>query len=298
MKFFFFLLGFLLLFISCEEETEIDIPRSEPQIAVSSILIPNKEIEVYIFQSIHVLDTKDIPVTNAVVTLFSGNHLQEVLEYDSAGIYRSQNIKPEKGCNYSIEVIVDGFNKITAKTSVPYSVSLDSINVDRYVGTSDNGFPLSLLNLYFTDTIKELTYYKYNCHACTDSFSLFGTLCFGGWFSYDATILEEGNKESDLFSNKLFEQSNNTLNLNYEDPASFFFSTDTVDYTVSAQILSLSEEFYKYQKSLNQYYESMDDIWGINNPPQLYSNINNGYGIFAALAYSEIVTKRILDKTE
>ena len=65
--------------------------------------------------------------------------------------------------------MVDGYDKITAQTSVPYGASLDSINVERYVGTSDRGFPLSLLHLYFTDTIKELTYYKYDCRAYTDS---------------------------------------------------------------------------------------------------------------------------------
>ncbi|MBI9069619.1 MAG: DUF4249 domain-containing protein [Salinivirgaceae bacterium] len=291
----------LLLFfvgVSCEKETEVAIPHSASQIVVSSILIPDKEIKVFVSQSIYMLETEQLPISNAEVSLFSNNQLLEILSLDTTGVYQSKKVKTQSGQNYSIKVRVNGFDEITASTQVPYSLPLDSIQLKTFIGTSDNGISLSSLDLFFTSGDKQLSYYQYNCHACTDSINVFGSVCVGEWFSYDAIILEEGDIKSKLFTNKLFNSTNIKLNLNFEDPTGFFFDSDTANYTLSAQIYSLSEDLYLYQKSLNAYAESTDNIWQVNNPPQIYSNIKNGIGIFASMAYSNVITQRVLDQTK
>lgn len=292
----YFLLNLIvILILSCEKETKIDIPSSQPQVAVSSILIPNKPIEIYVYKSMHVTDTKDLPIINATVNLFVNGLLLTKLPHDSAGIYRN-NIEPKIGNTYYLEVLTDDFDKVTAQTTVPNPVVIDSINIDRYVGSSGNGFPLSSLILNFTNRIDEPSYYQYNCYTYVDSADAtpFGYVNFGNWYSYDLAILAEGDEKNKIFTNELYQETLNRLALNYEEPDIYYW--DTVNYTISSQIYSLSKELYLYSKSLNAYSKSKESLWTANSPPQVYTNINGGYGIFASMSYSNTVQNYIFDK--
>ncbi len=302
-KYYFIILA--IYFVSCRKETVLDIPHSEEKIVVNSILVADENIKIYVSKSTYILDTEKKIIQDAEVRIFVNNEFLTILEHDSAGIYKSSDIKAEIGKKYSIEVMVKGFDKLTAKTYVPYPVLLDSINVNRFVGKNENARDLSKLNIYFTDTTKSSAYYQYEGSIDIDSIiSIFEEPDYlynhnfyvnDGVFSYNPIILEEGDKKSRVFSNKLFTQDNVILDIMFIDPLSFFSEDSKVSYKLKAHILSISESLYKYQKSYKHYEEMSDNIFGVNEPPQLYSNINNGYGIFAALSCSDIDSTKILD---
>lgn len=293
MKYWFSLV--ILLLISCQKETEIDIPRSNPKITVACFLVPGKQIEVFIHESIHIYDNQSVPIITANVELYSGDYFIATIPHDSSGIYCKPNLVPTVGKSYTIIVNVSKFDKIIAHTNIPVPVSLDSIQLKRFVGTSKQGRSLSKLNIYFKDSLTKPGWYQYNCNVCTDSTNMFGSLCIGNWFSYHASILESGDKENDLFANNLYNENNKFLDLFYEEPEYMFLPGDTVIYSLSAQIYSLSEEMFRYSKSLKHYNKNADNVWQLNNPPTVYSNIKNGYGIFAGMSYSNVISRKIID---
>lgn len=287
----------LTIIVSCEKETKIDIPTNEAQIAVSSILSANKIIELFVSESLHVTDVTEKPINNATVLLYENNKFLGQILHDTAGVYRSKTIKPQTGNSYKLEVLVGGYDLITAETFMPLPVNVDSIKIERYVGTSANGRALSSLFLFFTDTSNILSYYQYNCFNIADSTTVDSmeikhlSLDAAWWYSYDAAILAEGDEQNTIFTNELYQNNHNRLDLMYEEPDDFFINP--INYTVNTQILSLSKELYLYSKSLKLYNESFDNVWTINTPPKVYSNINGGYGIFAAISTSNVESQYI-----
>jgi hypothetical protein len=294
----FFLACIILFLFSCERETVIDVPRSKPQIAVSCFLIPEKNIEIYICQSIHIYETKEVPVSDAIVKLYQNNSLLETIPHSENGFYRIDK-QPEIGKTYSIEINVPDFETIKANTNIPLPVTIDSAIITRNIGTNENGKPLSYYRMIINspDTNKT-SYYEYIFEALTDSINMFGQVNLGKPFSYDAAIMNEGDIYTKFFSNSLYNNPTFNLNLYFEDPVDFFFGEDTVKFTISSQIYSISKELYLYNKSLKKYNENQNNIWELNNPPLIYSNIENGYGIFAGLSFSNVISEQIVEATK
>jgi hypothetical protein len=85
-----------------------------------------------------------------------------------------------------------------------------------------------------------------------------------------------------LFSNEPF-HGKNELRLNVE-----YVYSNNID-SVSIWVRTLSEEYYKYKKSMNKHTwgQLTDDIWGGYDIYPLYSNIDNAYGVVAAYAENE-----------
>lgn len=279
------------LFYACETETELDIPPPEPRLSLNCFLIANQNIEIYISKSRYVLDAEEELITNAEVNIYSDNKLLGKIEHDSAGFYRSKTLKAEAGKQYSIKVYVAGFDTLKATTTVPKDIVLDSINVERFVGKSEKGELTSMITLFFENKHQ---YYQHHCSAIVDSIDFFGAISFWAYYSYDAAIMEEREQGSKIFRGKLLPANHASLHLYYVDPttADFLFMQDTINFTLYAQIYALSEELYLHKKSLWNYYGSNTAIW--NNIPHVYSNIENGYGIFAGMSYSNVISQRFL----
>lgn len=287
-----YLILIFLTFVSCQRETEIDIPQSDPKIALSCFLIPQKNIEIYLCQSIYIYDTEEVPITNAIVKLYKNNSLLEVIPHSEKGYYRT-NKQPEAGANYSIEVVVDGFEAIKAKTTIPKPSIISSTILQKNT-TTDNGSSL----IFYQMTIKapdtnSVKYYDYFCNIISDKKHFDGTPnYFSTAISYDTFIMNEGDEKTSFFSIDLFNNSTFKLNLYYNDPHNYLMFEDTVSYNISSQIYSISKELYLYKKSLRKYSTNHANIWQFSNP-SIYSNIENGYGIFAGLSFSDIVTEHV-----
>lgn len=285
------------VFISCEKEVELDIPKSEPQVVVSSILIPGKNVTVNISLSNYVYDTENHYISDAEVKITSQN-TQYSLVYTDSGRYVNNDIIVSEGITYFIEVNAPDYNQITAETTVPTATNIDSIQVKRNIGIGENGGNLASLSIFFNDNNAYDNYYQHNLKAISDSLHAFGKTSVSKFISYHKSIIEEGNEESKYFTNEYFDRSNMAMEFIYDESVALDWNTDSVKYTLYAQLLSISKEMYLYNKSLHNYYINQDNIWLLNNPPVLYSNIKNGYGIFASLSCSNLIEKRILDKNQ
>lgn len=103
-------------------------------------------------------------------------------------------------------------------------------------------------------------------------------------FSSDPVIKSEGlmdyEPNSILLSDELINGKSYKLKINYAPP----FRPDEPNYKLIIQLRSVSEQYYKYSKSLSihKFYQE-SSIWnGMGTPVPMSSNIEGGYGIFAA----------------
>jgi hypothetical protein len=63
------------------------------------------------------------------------------------------------------------------------------------------------------------------------------------------------------------------------------------EYELIVELNSVSEKYYKYKTQLGLYLRSLDSniFEGVPDPIELYSNIENGYGIFAAYVTDRVI---------
>ena len=276
----------MFVLISCEQEAEIDIPHPKERIVLNAILQEGELFKLHLSKSSYALDTVIRYVDNAVVNVFSEDTLLEVLKYSQEGFYYSDQLIVKEGVCYSVEVLVPGYNNLLAHTCVPSPVRLQSVSLKTDAGKDNKGISYSLVEISFKDPVNTENYYYISLISRNlDTFytHLYRDNAF--FFSYSPIILAEGDKSSKVFSDKTFNGQEVLLPLNYYD-----FKADTVTKRrLTLKLFSVSESFYLYQKSLAEYQKAINDIFRVNNPPQLYSNVENAYGIFSAVAVSDSI---------
>lgn len=114
------LLFILAGFISCEKDIEFKGTVTDPLLVMNGILTPDSVVSVHLSQSRFVLGEM-APfnhISNATVSLFVNDDLKEQLLHSENGIYTG-NYYPESGDEIRIEVMADGFDKITSQTVIP-----------------------------------------------------------------------------------------------------------------------------------------------------------------------------------
>lgn len=128
---------FLLLFIACEKEITIDIPKPDPKIVIEGWIENGFPARVIITKSAPYFDPIDSAtlanslVTNATVTVSDGIISENLViglnpEYFPYVMYMGNTLIGEVGKTYYLTVVVDG-NTYTSETTLLQPLQLDSV---------------------------------------------------------------------------------------------------------------------------------------------------------------------------
>ncbi len=298
----------LLFFCSCEKEVVLDIPHSPPQLVVSGILIPNYDIEVNVSLSAHIMDDTIPGVSDAEVLLFCDGEPSVRLQHTTRGCYSLDSLKAESGKTYGITVTVPGYPKARAETTVPYPTTLDSIVLAQNVSQDKDGRHLSSLDMFFKRGVDQENYYLYNFLANSDTvwsesidengdtaLIYFHRSSIYRWNCYHPAILKEGNEETHYFSDQWIDGQSIHLKVFFNSLKNDNIAPDEEqpEHLLKAQILILNRAHYLYQKSWANYEQKQEQILGDNTLPPMYSNVDKALGCFSAVAYSNIITKKV-----
>jgi len=295
----FILLTFGLLFAtSCEEPVDLDIAIQEPQIVVNSNFSPDQPFRVSLTKSKNVLTT-DIEefVNNAVVKVFDsqGAELDELrLVNFRTPYYESRSLNPESGKVYRLEISVPGHPQIIAEDIVPLPVILKDIEMDtiEIFGATDERIYKVEIDVNFEDPIGAQDYYHlslYNHMAVPNNESMFdGDSPAGDKVLTPLMPLESG-------------KANPAVTFHFEDGGVLFTDEDFDGQEASLKFYSLlsldneahkgkvvgelrtvSKAYYLYHTSLSRQIANKDRPFV--EPISVYSNIENGLGIFSGYA--------------
>jgi hypothetical protein len=274
---------------SCTKLVTDQFPEHDPVPVLNATLIAGQAINLNLSFSSKVDSTDYIYVESATVSLFTEGLFLEMLEYSGNGNYIAEHVVQEE-VNYSCEIVIEGYDTIRASTFVPAKSSIKSLKHTSNAGYTSEGVRYPSLNVAFRNDTCNLQYYELSIKGIENDSSL------GKIFLINITdpiILNEGIAEA-VFSNEIIEDSICQMHLNFHGGHASRSRGEPRIYTIyplQIELRSISKEYYLFRKS---YYLYQDGRWGdgIITPmgsSSIYSNVENGYGIFSAYSATKPV---------
>ena len=287
-----------LLTSSCQTLVTDDFPDFEKAPTVNSILVAGKPLSVH-FSLTGGLDSMPLPtVSNAVVDLYIDGEFAEKLENTGEGTYSSSTLV-EAGKEYKCNVIIPGYDTVVYSQTLPEASRILNVEHINIAGRNEEGVSYPAIKVTFKNSLSELTYFEVVI-KCFSIYRPWGSDIVqveevSTWLQsiVDPVLLNEGLPIA-LFSNEMIEDSIYTMTINYETGGaeSINGSWYASLYPFIVELRSVTYDYYRYQKQYYLYAEGKDaDFMETATAMPLYSNIENGYGIFAG--YSVFATDTI-----
>jgi len=280
---------FLLLAIltnSCVKTIDVDMPKDNPKQVLNCLFAPDKTIVVKLTKSVGItdFDFSDV-IDNANITLFEDDVEIENLTYD-AGYYKS-SILPQINRKYKLVSVVAGLKTVTAEDVVPsqpiindiefieeayYDASYGGMYGKTIITIEDDGmvenfYEIVIVRTYFDEDSEETIVRPTGIQLCSDALVL-------------NEMDEQGYPTHFVFSDESF--NGDTTSLVFDFVNHFEDNLTPISYKVI--IRSITENYYKYKRRLNRHtYFREGDLWdALIEPLQMYSNVDNGFGILAS----------------
>ncbi len=258
---------------SCKKDADVKLPYVEPKLVVSSFISPQDSLILVAVSLSHPLynnpavSQKYDPVIDANVTISNANGSYH-LTYDSKikrYVIDSSKLKIIAGIRYDLSVSSSDGKFVSATTSIPFPN-----NSMQFVVTKNNGQKDQYnLNVTWQDAPDEIDYYKFEVRY-TSYYLYTGSSSTNG--SFIDTIKYWGGQP-----NYFTDSGNQGGVFNVTD---FFKYRTGKNDTVFASLSTVTKEY-------KDYYEKLGKAIGIGDsftePVEMYTNINNGLGIFAGL---------------
>lgn len=281
-----------ILFASCETVVDVNIELEKPILVVNAVFNKDSVWRVDVSTTRNVLsDRRASPVNDATVSILdeSTNELIEVLTLSNAsliGIYRG-TLKPEVMKKYRVKVDVTGYTSAESIERIPESVPLTKVEVDENALQSMEA-PVPV-KIYFSDpeavenfyqlTVVQKTYYI--------NYTTGDTI----WYSSSMTMLFEdpaltGDDEYTdklLLTDRLFNGEDHSISFKLQS-----YSSNVEN--ISICFNTISQSLYEYETTYKLQREVSGDPFA--QPVQVFTNIQNGLGIFGAYNQDEWKLKK------
>ncbi|MBN1117889.1 MAG: DUF4249 domain-containing protein [Bacteroidales bacterium] len=278
----------LLFILSCEADLKYDLNMNDfkPQLAINCTFTNDSLWRVYVSKSSGILanESWDI-VNNAVVTISDSNEIISVLDPNGIGQYTSQH-KPQFNQRYNLKITVPGFETIEASDFQPEQIQIDGIYFTDSISLEENEY-LSQVSISISDNgsltnfYQIIVYQKDNNNQIVSLMLKSDDLAIENSANYNITGGNSKFKEYLVANDQLFNGTIYSFNLK------FFKIIPDAD--VFVEIRSLSANLHEYVLSYSKFTENIDDLFA--EPLNVYSNINNGLGIFGGYSsYSHKIT--------
>ena len=288
----------------CTKEVNTPFPNHRPQLVVNALFQPDSLFFVSLGESRSILDDRSLsPITDATVKLYKNNESIDTLIWEGDG-YRS-SAKGIANTPYQLNITYKE-QQLNAKDLLPSSPQLKNIFYQDSVYFGGEGEYYSQLNLEIKNNLKEKSFYEIVLYFIKEhtkeevisrlifNWNPFFSNAFFDDINNDHLILSEGLLEyypsSIVFSNSNFIKDNQSLKINFRPFSSTFFdnNTDRKTYLI-LKFRQVSEHYYRYKRNLYIHINNQEsDVWdGTGEPISVYSNIENGLGIFAG--YNEVI---------
>jgi hypothetical protein len=306
-------------FSACEMVVDVDVPNQPPRLVANAFLQADSIVVVELTQSQSILTNTELKsVSGAVVTLLEETQLVATLEEsEDSGIYFS-TFTPSVGKTYTLRVSKDGFEPVEASTFIAPPVAIRSVALDTTVFVStDLNFEDSLVTerrviieearLTLDDPGGERNYYEVSVYRnelqLQPRFDDQGNYLGDDTVRYlrqqyldsedpvvastasDPLLGESGFYGTTLsFNDDLFNGKSYTLRFT---PEFFGFSFTDNEERLYVILSTVSEAQYRYTRSVDLQYENEGNPFA--EPVQVYTNVQNGFGIVAGSSASQVV---------
>tara|TARA_Y200000002_G_scaffold382899_1_gene401952 strand:- start:8787 stop:9692 length:906 start_codon:yes stop_codon:yes gene_type:complete len=292
MKKLFFLLSVSLIYISCEKVIPFEGDVNTPKLVINSVFESDSTFKVHVSSSRSVIDTSSFEnIDDAVVTIKDVNgNVIEVLNHVVNGFYKGQ-VLPEENTTYILKVNHPNYADITASDSLPSPIIINSVDTSTILDPI-NGNRLRI-SMNFDDPGNNQNYYLLETYSVNEylivenldtvEYELDTTKQF--MVLTDEVFQNGGSpwRDQGLFNDLLFNGQNKTLEIEIPNE-NWSGSEDGYDWSYKTLSLRLylhniTISYYYYRTSLELFQNASGNPFA--QPVQVYSNIENGFGVFA-----------------
>ena len=309
----------LLLMAACIQEIPLDLPSSDQQFVISSLVSDQAPCKLYLTKTISITEQNFPVLANASIQLYDSesNELIDSLSYAGDSFYQGHKILSKGHKHLSLKVVSDG-RQLTAHTYIPSKVAIRSAERRIPAGYDQYGDPITEYRVSFKDPAEEENFYD---------------LYFLGYFgdgsdfirsneelAYIDPVIREENLEdyenkSLLFSDQLFNGKDVTIVVRYYAMSSVSDVSSVVDTTrlqkgiTYALLRNVSKQYYQYRKdwTIHRYTQQKEPaalqqdpllqdfsrFLFIGDPVPMSSNVQNGLGVFAGFSQDLQPTTKI-----
>lgn len=284
---------FLLSSASCSKLISDEFSPFEPVPAINGILVAGRNVNVHVSQ-VETIDNTNLQYINdAMITLFkNGTAVTEMPLYEYGLYYSHEIVRP--GEVYSCSIRIDGFPDLFCVDSIP---SRTQVRITGHTSTAkinEEGGYNEGITFEFQDDPDAEDYYE----VIVDKRESWGRTSSYAFDETSKVLLNEGlepyTTESVVFSDKLMEGSAISMTLDFEGANNrhCYYRDSCVfkdyEHTVIVELRHVSREYYRFKKDFYFYEKNLypQIIEGSASAFTMYSNIENGMGIFAGYTVS------------
>ncbi len=270
---------------SCERVILIDLPYKKNLIVVNGIITPGYGVWVNLSRSVDIRANEAssfIPLTDAKLNIYmNGDLISEVYDNDE-GNYYALDVNPEPGDEYELLFTSPGLEEASANVIIPEPVMIidfdtaSTIKRHFYNGDILNTEIEFSISFSIKDPQEESNYY------------MIGLYNYENGQQYPLTAETE-----DLIMNVYISDGLNVLAWSDESidgvrrDFNIGFSmhhAEGYQESIEFVLYSITEDYFKYMKSYSRNYTILNEDAILYEGVQVHSNINNGYGILAAIS--------------
>ena len=311
-------LALLFALSSCEQVIEPDLPEHTPRLVLHAFFTADGIWTAYVGRSSGILESRPLherSVEDAVVELLAGDRVVEEMKFlEAARVYAFEDSTLEAGETYSLQVSAPGFATIRATDAIPKPVptSILSYRTDTSVRSESETSREFSIELEIQDPPGEANYYQISMYQVSTGRGIWR---YEGILSTkDPSIIadngvdespvegESFSGEAPYFKDALFDGRTHKIELTY-DGVSVLREDIAWEAEVAEddqgppnlktylQVLYISAAYYEYLKTARLHDYTRDNPFA--EPLSVYSNVENGYGIFAG--YSSQTFELVLE---
>jgi hypothetical protein len=278
-----------MLFNACDEGNfeqivEIDIPPHESRLAINALFLSNTDsLPILVSNSLGILDTSEFEdIKNASVRLERSGASVGAFSYDNRTGYYTTKLSEPLGNNpasYTLEVESSQYPMASAVQQMPTAPIIAQVQTEEQGTVDEDGYRVDEIIVDIEDIAGEKQYYglrafiKYEIETTPGDTVEFREQIYL-YSSNPLTFVANRTGLGLLISDGSFDGTRYTLRT--YTYSRLPFGQPGVELEV--ELISLTEATYQYTRSLVQYYDSVDNPFA--EPVTVYSNIENGYGIF------------------
>jgi len=280
----------IMLFVSCEKDITLNLKEPEDMLCLDCILeAGNDSVVIYVTKVQSVENTGDlVPADNAEIILQKDGEILPGIMNKGNGKYVLYQT-PEEGKTYQIQVNVDGYKPLLAETKVPLKpmVEVDFVRDTIYDETIWKGYRtyISLL-VHLTDLPTKDNYWFMRAYMRSIGGKPYGSYAIS--YQTDNLLFDAFNRYYNQDYSYRFTSYDYIAALRLDDSS---MKNGNIRFSMSAGnqptvfVINADENFDKYYKSsIKQFLTYEYDELPIFEPVQIYSNVENGFGIFGSIA--------------
>lgn len=297
----FLLVAVAAFMMGCRKQiSDYERPDFEPQPTLNAILSEGQPVWAQVSFAQCLDSVHPAACTDAEVLLYVDGQFAERMQHQGDGLYMGQTVA-EALHEYACEVVIPGFDTLFARTQMPEKPVVTGVEIMENATVDDEGNPCPAFLITFKNQPDKRLFFnacigaRFITYYMQDSVIINSTSCMGSIDSSinadDPVLLNEGSDRL-LFSNAIITDTTYTLKVNsftnHGWVGNGHYSGNTEVHTGWAvvKMQGLSESAFQYMKSQNAFNEPdayTNLFLGVITPLNLYGNVENGRGVFAAI---------------